>query len=210
MTQTATRHEPSLEDHLASIIRFIGEDEPANESSWAEAARSKPLRAAAPPALRAVPMQPKPAIASAELSRRDEDIVAKVAELRARSRGGHRTEHARTEPFTAPGLGSASERAAREGLLAVAAACSTLLDIGQPNGSARSVEDLISELRPMLKTWLEDNLPAFVERLVRGEIERISRNHIPRRADANYTLGPVILHVGMNPGAAISSKARVN
>jgi cell pole-organizing protein PopZ len=181
MTQPATRHEPSLEDHLASIIRFIGEDEPANESSWAEAARSEPLRAAAPPALRAVPMQPKPAIASAELSRRDEDIVAKVAKLRARSRGGQRTEHARTEPFTTPG----SERAAREGLLAVAAACSTLLDIGQPNGSARSVEDLISELRPMLKTWLEDNLPAFVERLVRGEIERISRNHVPRRADAN-------------------------
>jgi cell pole-organizing protein PopZ len=37
----------------------------------------------------------------------------------------------------------------------------------------------------MLKTWLEDNLPAFVERLVRGEIERISRNHVPRRADPN-------------------------
>jgi cell pole-organizing protein PopZ len=37
----------------------------------------------------------------------------------------------------------------------------------------------------MLKTWLEDNLPALVERLVRGEIERISRNYVPRRADAN-------------------------
>ncbi len=34
------------------------------------------------------------------------------------------------------------------------------------------VEDL---LRPMLKTWLESNLPQMVERLVREEIERVSR-----------------------------------
>jgi hypothetical protein len=35
---------------------------------------------------------------------------------------------------------------------------------------------LVSELiRPMLKTWLDDNLPAIVERLVRAEIERLSR-----------------------------------
>ena len=30
-------------------------------------------------------------------------------------------------------------------------------------------------LRPMLKTWLDVNLPPMVERLVRAEIERISR-----------------------------------
>jgi len=180
MTQPATRHEPSLEELLASIIRSIGEDEAANESSLGP--KPPAQSPAAPPALRAVPMQPKPAVASAELN---EDIEAKVAKVRAMSRGGQRTQHAPTEPFTAPGFGSASERAAREGLLAVDAACSTLPDIAQPNGGARSVENLISELRPMLKTWLEDNLPALVERLVRGEIERISRNHVPRRADAN-------------------------
>ena len=27
----------------------------------------------------------------------------------------------------------------------------------------------------MLKAWLDDNLPALVERLVRAEIERVSR-----------------------------------
>jgi hypothetical protein len=31
-------------------------------------------------------------------------------------------------------------------------------------------------LRPMLKAWLDDNLPALVERLVRAEIERIARD----------------------------------
>ena len=30
-------------------------------------------------------------------------------------------------------------------------------------------------LRPMLKTWLDDNLPKLVERLVRNEIERVAR-----------------------------------
>ncbi len=30
-------------------------------------------------------------------------------------------------------------------------------------------------LRPMLKAWLDDNLPAIVERLVSAEIERVAR-----------------------------------
>src|SRR5438105_3872409 len=30
-------------------------------------------------------------------------------------------------------------------------------------------------LRPMLKTWLDDNLPSIVERLVAAEIERVAR-----------------------------------
>jgi cell pole-organizing protein PopZ len=42
--------------------------------------------------------------------------------------------------------------------------------------NARTLEDLVREmLRPMLKSWLDDNLPSMVERLVRAEIERVSR-----------------------------------
>lgn len=42
--------------------------------------------------------------------------------------------------------------------------------------NARTLEDLVAEmLRPMLKEWLDDNLPPLVERLVREEIERVSR-----------------------------------
>ena len=42
--------------------------------------------------------------------------------------------------------------------------------------NGRTLEDLVREmLRPMLKTWLDDNLPSLVERLVRAEIERVSR-----------------------------------
>ena len=42
--------------------------------------------------------------------------------------------------------------------------------------NARTLEDLVREmLRPMLKTWLDENLPGIVERLVRAEIERVAR-----------------------------------
>ncbi|MGO4666871.1 PopZ family protein [Bosea sp. 2RAB26] len=44
--------------------------------------------------------------------------------------------------------------------------------------NARTLEDLVKDmLKPMLKTWLDDNLPTMVERLVRAEIERVARGN---------------------------------
>ena len=44
------------------------------------------------------------------------------------------------------------------------------------SNNARTLEDLVKEmLRPMLKAWLDDNLPGMVERIVKAEIERVSR-----------------------------------
>jgi cell pole-organizing protein PopZ len=43
-------------------------------------------------------------------------------------------------------------------------------------GTPRPIEDVVREmLRPMLRMWLDDNLPTIVERLVRAEIERVAR-----------------------------------
>ncbi len=40
----------------------------------------------------------------------------------------------------------------------------------------RTLEDMVLELmRPMLKAWLDENLPATVERLVQKELDRIAR-----------------------------------
>jgi cell pole-organizing protein PopZ len=42
--------------------------------------------------------------------------------------------------------------------------------------SSEMIENLTREmLRPMLKSWLDDNLPSLVERLVRTEIQRVAR-----------------------------------
>jgi uncharacterized protein len=75
----------------------------------------------------------------------------------------------------------APERSGERGLIsaatsaAVDSAFNTLAQtVLVQNG--RTLEDLVREmLRPMLKTWLDDNLPGMVERLVRAEIERVSR-----------------------------------
>jgi uncharacterized protein len=48
---------------------------------------------------------------------------------------------------------------------------------GTPIGNGnRTIEDLVKEvMRPMIKEWLDDNLPALVDRVVRREVERLSR-----------------------------------
>jgi hypothetical protein len=44
------------------------------------------------------------------------------------------------------------------------------------DSSGRSLEQFIEDIaRPMLKEWLDQNLPAIVERLVQKEIQKISR-----------------------------------
>jgi cell pole-organizing protein PopZ len=44
------------------------------------------------------------------------------------------------------------------------------------SSNSHSVEQMAEEMmRPMLKAWLDENLPPLVERLVREEIERVSR-----------------------------------
>ncbi|WP_428682541.1 DUF2497 domain-containing protein [Reyranella sp.] len=43
-------------------------------------------------------------------------------------------------------------------------------------GSGQTIEDLVKEmLRPMLKDWLDNNLPPMVERYVEREIARLTR-----------------------------------
>ena len=45
-----------------------------------------------------------------------------------------------------------------------------------PAGGGKTIEGVVQEmLRPMLKAWLDDNLPNLVERMVRAEIERVAR-----------------------------------
>ena len=44
------------------------------------------------------------------------------------------------------------------------------------SSNPRTMENVVEDmLRPMLKAWLDQNLPIMVERLVRAEIERVSR-----------------------------------
>lgn len=58
-------------------------------------------------------------------------------------------------------------------------ALSALLTTGY-QGSGNTLEDLVRELlRPMLKHWLEENLPPLAERMVAKEIARLARTKKP-------------------------------
>jgi uncharacterized protein len=93
-----------------------------------------------------------------------------------------RPEPMRAEPARAPAAAPPPAlRAFDDGLLsphttaAVDLAFNTLAQTVLVQNS-RTLEDLVREmLKPMLKAWLDDNLPGLVERLVRAEIERVSR-----------------------------------
>ena len=50
------------------------------------------------------------------------------------------------------------------------------VEFGEEAGGTTTIESLVREmLRPMLKEWLDENLPAIVEKQVAAEVQRIAR-----------------------------------
>ena len=50
------------------------------------------------------------------------------------------------------------------------------VEFGEEAGGATTIDALVREmLRPMLKEWLDDNLPGIVEKQVEAEVQRIAR-----------------------------------
>lgn len=197
MTQPAKGQEPSMEEILASIRRIIADDEPANETTESRednVATARESAAQVPPrpsaALsHAAPTSPPPRIAPADAAAStppmtEEEIDSMLAHLRGTPRqppaASARTEAAAaSEP--APTLDAPRAAVEERGLLsaattaAVDAAFDALARTAQAR-NGRTLEEVVSELlRPMLKAWLDENLPGMVERLVRAEIERVSR-----------------------------------
>src|SRR5262245_57017105 len=197
MTQPAKGQEPSMEEILASIRRIIADDEPANETTESrqdkvatarESAAQAPPRPSAAPS-HAAPMSPPPRIAPADAAAStppmtEEEIDSMLAHLqgtRQASAASARTEAASAASEPAPTLDAPRAAIEERGLLsaattaAVDAAFDALARTAQAR-NGRTLEEVVSELlRPMLKTWLDENLPGMVERLVRAEIERVSR-----------------------------------
>jgi cell pole-organizing protein PopZ len=148
MNQPAKEQEPSMEEILASIRRIIAEDDAA-----------KPAAVAPPP-----PVKPalRPAVPEHTAMSQD-DIDAMLSSI--------------DQPAPVPPPSPSPLPEPEPDVPAVDAAFNAL---GQTVlvQNARTLEDLVKEmLRPMLKSWLDDNLLNLVERMVRAEIERVSRGH---------------------------------
>ncbi|MGV8996082.1 MAG: DUF2497 domain-containing protein [Parvibaculaceae bacterium] len=85
-------------------------------------------------------------------------------------------EPAMTAPVNYQTTAPASPLISTEAAGAASAAFGALASSMMTSSGGRTLEDLVADmLRPMLKSWLDTNLPPLVEQLVREEIERIAR-----------------------------------
>jgi len=195
MADAKDQHEPSMEEILASIRKIISEDEVGAPAPAVGASAptddvlvltdevdedGAPARAPEPPAFEALPPLPDepPPMADepvVQLAEPDFDPVPVAPE---------------PEPMAPPpppsslapdfGRRLISDTTAATSLSALSELVSRThrepniesLPLGNVN---RTLEDLTRELlRPMLKQWLDNNLPELVERAVREEIGRLA------------------------------------
>jgi len=193
MTDT-TAQEPTMEEILASIRRIISEDD-------APAAQAEPVAEAEPVAAFADPtpsaIEPEPAPEDEEIL----DLTDRYEAPAAQSIGDLDigTADAEPEPFPTPfhaepepvnpepaPSSSFVDHEALVGETASASAASAFAGLSaafrqsEPiptGGTGPTVDDLARALlRPMLKEWLDANLPGIVEEAVKKEVERIARS----------------------------------
>ena len=165
--------DPSMEDILASIRRILSEDE-------AEQGR--------PPAAPAVPATNPQAAADAVLSLDASMIVEEPAREPEPAPRAQATPVEQPQEPAIPKSPPPPEPApAAESLVAPEAAAAAASSVGTllrtliaereqvaVHRGGPTIEDLVrEELRPLLKQWLDANLPGLVERQVRAEIERV-------------------------------------
>lgn len=170
-----------MEEILASIRRIISEDDaPAAEA----AAEEEPAaEAEAEPELPTLSDEPEEEDDGAlELTEKVEtlgDLEVYTAssepepEVAAASEPTAYFDEPEPPPVTGPGL--VGDPAAAAAAAAFGQLSSTLL---MPR-DGRTLEDVVRELlRPLMKQWLDDNLPRIVEEQVKAEVERISRGRV--------------------------------
>jgi cell pole-organizing protein PopZ len=185
-----------MEEILASIRKIIADDDPAPKAA-APQARPAPAREPEPEPdaqgqddIDAIlaglesPAPPAPTPPPAQT-----DVLELTEEMAAPDTGFGEIEFvdppqpsawASEPPASAPPPPLVEPRVA-EPLISAQTNSAILAAFGNLNHTilsknARTLDDLVQDmLRPMLKHWLDDNLPTIVERLVRAEIERVSR-----------------------------------
>lgn len=171
--------EPSMEDILSSIRRILSEDgESATGSDEGEGmgdlANSAVMAAGRDaPAAAEAPRRETPAPRSARAPRSRDDYALAEKEDDgdpAPSNIFHLTPEMRLPPERQV-LSQTTSAASSDVLSQLAKAILDRRDIGV-GGRDMTIEGLVREmLRPLLKEWLDRNLPYLIERLVKKEID---------------------------------------
>lgn len=179
-----TAQEPTMEEILASIRRIISEDDaPAAEPPKAEAAPPPPT----PEPVAAAPAAP------AAVHEEYEEVLELTEPAQPESHGDLEVVHqpppvVHTPPEPAPPPAPAEPAQLRPVLVEDDALLShgtedqivshfgrLAQNIAMP-AAGHTLEDVVRELlRPLLKSWLDEHLPAIVEEKVQAEVERVSR-----------------------------------
>ena len=157
-------HEPSMEEILASIRNIIADD----------------------PAKRTAPKAPQPALTPTPTPTPQIIYSKDAAAPHGETSGPSQRADAPTVVWPRPQAVKAEPAAvalqpSEEPLLSPEATEAVALSFGALSAgldvrSAELADGMVRDmLRPMLKQWLDDNLPAIVERLVRDEIQRVAR-----------------------------------
>ena len=200
-----TAQEPTMEEILASIRRIISEDDaPAETAPVAAAPEPEPEPAPEPePVVSSALMDETPSMEEPHASEEDVLELTDAYEAPAAESLGdldisaaepfpsapvaesvfveEPVEAYTPEPEPAPAHDSlVGDSAAASAASAFAGFASTIRKpdpIDAAGGTGPTVDELARALlRPMLKEWLDANLPAIVEAQVRKEVERIARN----------------------------------
>jgi uncharacterized protein len=170
--------EPTMEEILASIRRIISEDDAPPSEAEAAAPEPEALHVAPEPE-----PEPEPVAEDVlELTQRVEPPAESVGDLDV---------YTKAEPEPAPvpqptsdivavAAGDDDEELVGESTAFAAASAFGNLTASIPMPApGRTLEDLARELlRPLLKAWLDENLPRIVESKVAEEVDRISRTRV--------------------------------
>ncbi|MEO1242487.1 MAG: DUF2497 domain-containing protein [Pseudomonadota bacterium] len=168
--------EPSMEEILASIRRIISEDE---DDAAPAPASPKPERAAAPESAPAP--APKPVESQ---TREPAPTPIKTPEPEVRRSPAPTPIETEDVEMIRRNVAEAMEQDADDAILdetSAAAASQAFENLSQSvrvsgDGKGQTLEDIVVQmLKPMIKDWLNQNLPAIVEEKVEEEVQRVAR-----------------------------------
>jgi len=198
MSDAKAQQEPSMEEILASIRRIISEDAEGQKPAAPTAEAAAPAPAPAPTPAdddileltdkvnddgSVVSLAPRPDDEFPSLDREpkpsfalnEEDFADKPSEPDKDDIAFDQEEFSRALMSGSSSAAAASAFAQLEQEMAVPARPAGASPAANSSGSLTVEQLVLDAVKPMLKTWLDANLPGIVEDLVRAEIERVAQ-----------------------------------
>lgn len=175
MPGQAPDQEPSIEEILASIRQIISDDD---EGAPAASAEPEPVVAPPPPP----PPPPKPEPPREDVLVLKDPIPAERPEIVMEDISVEMEEEdVEEEPLPPPVqfhddsiFGDTAQQATVSGFAKLASGIA--IDKRRHTAEGVTLEDIVRDmLQPMLREWMDENLPPMIERLVEKELERLAR-----------------------------------